>query len=466
MKTLFFFCLFIASLFIYPPNVSAHGFGQLYNLPVPFWMYLYGGAAAIVVSFIIVGYFLNKTTVGVTYPKALLKNTSSLIASKSFILILKGISLFLFFLTVVSGFVGTGFAQENFNMTFFWIIFLLGLTYIIAILGNVWKYINPLAILVDIIEKLFRIELNGTITYPRHLSYFIALLFYFNLIWFELFYETTPYVLSLLIIHYTIISLSGVFLIGKRDWFEYGDFLNVFFRLIGRIAPFELVNQKLYFRPPFIGSIRDEAKNISLVLFILFILSSTAFDGFHSTILYYQYFLYSPLIPSNEIAYFFVNTFSLLFSLIIFFVIYMVSMFLVKKITQSKLTVNDLALKFAFTLIPIAFVYNVAHYFTLILIQGQSIIPILSDPFGYGWNLFGTAEYVTNLSVLNMNIIWHAQVALILLGHIVGVYLAHVVALDTFSSHKKALVSQIPMLILMVAFTMIGLWILALPINS
>ena len=55
---------------------------------------------------------------------------------------------------------------------------------------------------------------------------------------------------------------------------------------------------------------------------------------------------------------------------------------------------------------------------------------------------------------------------LILLGHVVSVYLAHVEALKTFQNAYRAAISQIPMLLLMVCLTSAGLWILSLPIAS
>ena len=53
---------------------------------------------------------------------------------------------------------------------------------------------------------------------------------------------------------------------------------------------------------------------------------------------------------------------------------------------------------FVYTLIPIAIAYHLAHFLTFFLIYGQQIIPLLSDPFGYGWDLFGTASYEVDIA--------------------------------------------------------------------
>lgn len=451
---------FIFLPFLVPEAASAHAFGSLYNLPVPFWMYLYGGAAAILVSFLIIGYFFNKKNQELSYPTINLSKISfvSSFTNKRFLTIIRTSSVFLFFLTILSGLIGDNNAYINFNMTFFWIIFLLGLMYTTAIIGNVYKIINPWKILAE----LFNIKTKGIIEYPKSLGYYPALLFYFLLIWFELLGNTTPATLSIILLQYTLINAIGIVTFGKDNWFRYCEFFSVFFRLIGKMAPIEHKSGKLLLRPPFVGLLREKADHSSLLLFILFMLSSTAYDGFRETApwvrLYWQNF-------DGIINYDLFQTIGLALSPLIFLTIYLVLIALTKVITKPRESIKELSLQFAFTLIPIAFVYNIAHYYTLIFTEGPNIIRLISDPFGFGWNLFNTANYYSSI-IIDASFVWHSQVAFILLGHIVGVYLAHVIALNIFPSHKKALVSQIPMLILMVSYTMIGLWILSQPITS
>jgi len=354
-------------------------------------------------------------------------------------------------------------------MTFFWIVFALGLTYATALIGNIYSIINPWKIIVEWYEKLSGSVIKGTIAYPKNLGYWPALFFYFLFIWFELFGQTTPIKLSVILVQYTLLILVGVFTFGKDSWFRYCEFFSVFFRLIGKIAPVEYKSGKLYLRPPFVGLIKENAEHFSLLLFALFMLSSTAFDGFKETLPWVRFFwqyvddFARPILGSN--AYSIFQTVGLLFSPLVFLVIYLLLIRLAKTVAKSSLSMKDLSLKFAFSLIPIAFVYNIAHYYTLVFTEGPNIIRLVSDPLGFGWNLFNTADYY-NSFILGANFVWHSQVAFILLGHIVGVYLAHLVALNVFTSHKRALLSQLPTLILMVTYTMIGLWILSQPITG
>lgn len=454
---------------IIPEPVFAHAFGQKYTLPLPFWLYLYGAAAALIVSFLIIGYFFNQSRRDFKYPRLLLFKIN---IQSSLVTILKIISIFFFLLTIATGILGIDSSFSNFNMTFFWLIFLLGFTYLTALVGNLWSTVNPWKILVELGETLIGEESRGIFKYPQKLSYWPAFVFYFLLIWFELVGGTTPAKLSLLIVQYTLINFAGVIAIGKKNWFCYCEFFSVFFNLISKVSPIEAISGKIYLRPPFVGLVNDRAKHFSLLMFILFMLSSTAFDGFSSTIpwLRLSYRLETVvggLLGENSLLTFQgVKTLGLAASPIIFLYIYLALITLAKLITKSQQTIAELALQFAFTLIPIALVYNVAHYYSLLLTEGQNIIRLVSDPFGFGWNLLGTANFISNIGIVGASFVWHSQVLIILLGHVIAVFLAHLVALRIFPSHHKALISQFPMLALMVIYTITGLWILSQPLAT
>jgi hypothetical protein len=120
--------------------------------------------------------------------------------------------------------------------------------------------------------------------------------------------------------------------------------------------------------------------------------------------------------------------------------------------------------RFVLTLVPIALAYHLAHYFSLLFIGGQYAIPLLSDPLGRGWNLFGTAGYQVDIGFVTPRLQWTVAVFAVVLGHVIAVYLSHVTALRVFRGRRAALKSQIPMVCLMVGYTMISLWILSQPI--
>ncbi|HET9243381.1 MAG TPA: hypothetical protein VFN99_08045, partial [Gaiella sp.] len=122
---------------------------------------------------------------------------------------------------------------------------------------------------------------------------------------------------------------------------------------------------------------------------------------------------------------------------------------------------RSLVPEFLRSLLPIAFVYVVAHYVTLFLVQGQFAIPLLSDPLGRGWDLLGTASVVPDLTVLSPNTTWYVQVVALVSGHVAGLAVAHDRAVTIFADRRDALRSQYAMLALMVLYTVGGLWVLS-----
>ena len=112
-------------------------------------------------------------------------------------------------------------------------------------------------------------------------------------------------------------------------------------------------------------------------------------------------------------------------------------------------------------MIPIALAYSVAHYFTLLVDAGQDGIYLASDPFGKGWDLFGTADFRPTENVFSPNTIWYVQVGVLVTGHVLGLVLAHDRAISLFKSARTAIRTQYAMLALMVLYTCTGLWLLS-----
>ncbi len=204
MKKAIFFLTFALS-FLFPAPTYAHAFGQLYNLPVPFWFYLYCGAVTIAASFIIIAYFVSSASATLKYPTYNLSKFQlfKVLTKKASFIVLKIISVFLFILTVLSGYIGTNDPRFNFNMTFFWIIFMLLFVYAMALVGNIWSVINPWQTIVVWFEQIFKVQTNGRFNYPKNLAYYPAFILYFIFIWVELVGEVTPIKLSVYLSLYT-----------------------------------------------------------------------------------------------------------------------------------------------------------------------------------------------------------------------------------------------------------------------
>jgi hypothetical protein len=124
-------------------------------------------------------------------------------------------------------------------------------------------------------------------------------------------------------------------------------------------------------------------------------------------------------------------------------------------------TTASIAGAFAHSLVPIAFAYVSAHYMTFLVFQGQTIIPLASDPLGHGSDFFGTADRTIDYGILGATVTWYLQVVLVVVGHCLALALAHDRALVLYTSQRDAVRSQFWMLGVMVAFTSLALFLLS-----
>jgi len=472
----------VASLL--PATAAAHSFVEPYLLPVPFWLYVYACAATLVATFAIFGYFLGRESAHDTASISSIASLPTAATGTRFLLAsLRGGALACLLLTVVAGFVGSGDPLRNIAMPLFWMVFLLGFAYVVALIGDLFELANPWRTIVDFIARVVPTFDRPRLAYPHWLGYYPALALYMSLIWLELFVLPRPATLSTALTIYTLITLAGVSAFGSRQWFHHGEMFSVFFRIVSWAAPIEYVAAKDFIRvrlrPPLRGAIDARPEHASLVLFILFMLSSTAYDAIHDTEfwleLYWQHLVHiaqplwgTDMVQSQNVlmrGYFIYQRLGLLLSPLAYFGLYVLMLAWAKRLTRSPIPVRKLALDFAPSLVPIAIVYNVTHYYTLLLMQVSKLGRVATDPFGLGWNLFGLGM-PEPASLLDMGFVWHSQVALVLIGHVSSVYLAHVAAMRVFANRRQAIVSQLPLLVLMVAYTAIGLYILSLPIGS
>ncbi len=477
-----------ATALLLPAAAHAHGFGRLYNLPVPFWLYAWGAAAALLVSFVVVGLFVASNAPAEGRATRDLADTRAVQAARRLrlVAILRVLSVAALLLCIATGFLGSRDPYRNFSMTCFWVGFVLGFAYLTALIGNLYAAINPWRVLAEWLDHAVHGFTRGRVAYPQALGAWPALAFYMVFIAFELFGLGRPFSLAAMLLAYTLINFAGVWWVGAAAWFRHCEFFSVFLRLTALMAPIEYVRPEgggasvLRWRRPFAGVLQERPDSLGLVVFALFMLASTAFDGLRSTQWWVELFwkdptgvltqwigkapiyAYATLLPWYKAW----EKLWLLASPLVYFGVYLAFIAMTRVVTRSPRPLRELALDFAYTLLPIALVYNVTHYFTLILTEGVKLVSLLSDPFGWGWNLFGTAHLWRAPILPDMGLVWHTQVGLILLGHIVSVVLAHRVALRVFPGRGQAVLSQLPMLGLMVAFTVAGLWILAQPLTA
>jgi hypothetical protein len=122
---------------------------------------------------------------------------------------------------------------------------------------------------------------------------------------------------------------------------------------------------------------------------------------------------------------------------------------------------QDLRVRLALTLLPIAAGYAVAHNFSTFVLQGQRVFALLSDPFGWQWNLFGSANFYPDISVLDARATWFIAVAAIVAGHAASIWWSHRVVLAAGAAPRRAAFALVPLTSLMVGYTAVSLLLLA-----
>jgi hypothetical protein len=359
----------------------------------------------------------------------------------------------------------------NLAPTFVFVVFWVGMVPLVVVLGNVWRVLNPWRAAADgaawITEGL-GLRWEPLAQYPERLGRWPAAGLLFAFTAYELCYldAAEPRSLALAILIYTWITWVGAAVFGREAWFENCEAFTAYFGFLSRIAPFGAQERdgrtELVVRPPLKALTRWDVKPGTLAV-IAVMLGSVAFDGFSRTSIWQNrlFDIEAELISSpglSDLAVFGFNLLGLTAGVLLVAGFYLVAVAGARAVAHAH---RPLVAAFVFSLVPIALAYAVAHYFSSLVNQGQFAIPLASDPFGRGWDVLGTADFAPNVTALTPNTIWYTQVAVLVVGHVLGLVLAHDRAVALFTSARTAVRTQYAFLVLMVLYTVGGLWLLS-----
>ncbi len=458
-------------VFILPKFVFAHAGQRGHVMLLPTDLYIGGGAAVVALTFIFMIIVAGKTDIGKNIkldpPEAQINSVS----------LLSFLSLTTMFSLIWIGFKGNSDPMQNLLPLTTWIIWWIGLTMATALFGNFWNFISPWPALGKLISYFPRINLNsefGRLSLKK-LSYWPAVILFFLYAWLELVHPSPmdPVTLARIIVVYLIITVAGILIFGSKQWLNTCEPFTVFFRMVAWLSPIYLIPAKerntfsssiISIRIPCSGLLRSELLPISGTAFILLVLSTVSFDGLSRTFWWLSINGINPLefpgktymVPTNTIGLFL--TF-LVFSIAYYFT-HIISSFLNPNSKPSG--------SFIFSLIPIAFGYHFAHYLPAFLVDIQYALIALSDPFSLGWNLFGTSEWNVTASFLSdfesVVTIWFLQISAIVLAHVAAVIVAYLLQIHDSKNVQNSVLMQIPTTMLMIGYTVFGLWLLSTPV--
>jgi hypothetical protein len=489
---------------------QAHAFGERYDLPVPLWMNLAGGGAVVVLSFVIAAWFMQPgAKENASPPTNLLAMPWFRALSNRWVLrAVRIFSVLLFVVALLAGYFGIPDYARNAAPTIVWVLGWVGLAFASVLLGNVWLLLNPWLILFQWADALWRRltkrGLSRELPYLRRFGVLPGILMVIGFVWFMLASGQAGDSLSIayMLACYSIITWTGMFLFGPIAWTTRAEAFTLLFGILARFSPTALrvADREACLQagcPPdengecidcpeaFLRAPQDKRQitlrgfgaglivrhplPLPMVILVLMVLALVAFEGFMDTPQWIDLMVsLGELQESDGIHAPLKTTLMFVLATALLFALFYIVSALMRRLgygsaARKRSTLQIMGL-FVLSLVPIAVAYHIAHYLYWFITQIQFVVPAASDPLAFGWNLFGGRDFVPDRAAVPLKVIWHTAVVAIVAGHVIAVYVAHRVALNEFGSRRAALLSQIPMLLLMVVYTMTSLWMLAQPI--
>jgi hypothetical protein len=470
----------LALVFCLAAPAAAHGFGQRYDLPLPLSFYIWGAGATVALSFVGFALFLRAEHGLLTWhidwrakgrPAAALAAVARALASGMLLVV------------IVAGLFGNQDPIRNIAPVMVWIIGWVGLAFLSVLLGDVWRLVNPWNAIFAFAELCCRRVCADAVfgfarRYPQWLAAWPAFLLLMAFAWMELVWSgrNDPAALAVALAAYSALTFCGMGLFGRQTWLAQGEMFTLVFGTFARFGPLAAIPQGIRLRMPAAGLLTDQPATFSMVALVVALLATVTFDGLLETPLWARIdlavldwasepsFGTVPILREDQMVRL-VRSVALVAFILLFLAAYAVVCRLTSAAVGKHVAPTGGVLRsFVLTLVPIAIAYHVAHYFSLFFLGGQYVIPLISDPLGRGWDLFGTAHYQVDIGLVTPRLQWSVAVVAVVLGHVCAIYLSHVTALRLFADRRAALLSQIPMVALMVIYTMLSLWILSQPI--
>ena len=427
----------------------AHGVGTRADLPVPVTLAIMGAAVAVLVSFLALGLLWPTPRLrGEQAGRALPLGLQKLLDSPVLRVVLRLLALAISGLVLSVALFGPVDPPANIAPWALFITFWVGLVPASLLLGPVWKLLNPLRTLHAALAK---------VTGPapgadrlESLGYWPAAGALLAFCWFELAYpeRSTPAKVGTFLVVYSLVQLAAALYFGA-GWFARGDGFEVYSTLLGRLSPLgRRADGRLVLRSPLDGA-AGLATTRGLAAVVVVLVGTTAFDGLTRTTFWQN----GPGISGDA------RSLPQLIGLTLMVALVAGLYVLATTVAGRVAGIDNGPAVYAHSVIPIAAGYAIAHYFSLLLLDGQLTWILASDPFQHGLNLFGTAANAVDYTAVSPRTISVVQVLAIVVGHVVGVVLAHERAV-TVSSGYKARTAQYPLLLVMVFFTIGGLLLL------
>lgn len=456
---------------------EAHGLAQRYDLPIPLNVYLFGAGAAVALSFLAVAGFSRGRGARIQDG---CQGRAVLCLPPTACQALGVVSAALFLGLLACGFWGAPDTLKNPLPVAVWAVWWVAFPIFALLAVDLWPVANPWMALFRLCGGATLASQPPPLRYPERLGAWPAVVLYLVFAWMELAWSEGehPRPLAAAILAYSVLCWMGMALFGPETWLRNADPFARALSLLGRVAPFALTPsgeaRTVLVRPYGRALLTNPPANTAALTFVVLLLATVSYDGFLETpfaVTLTETLLDAPalapfwaaLVAANLEPGLVLRAAGLPVASVLLLAAYWAAVASMPSPPDGP-SVRARAFAFALALVPIAGAYAIAHYLWFFLVAGQYLIPIASDPLGRGWNVFGTALYLVDFGVVDARFIWSTAIVVVVAGHALAVWTGHRVALRLYGSPAVAMRSQIPMLALMVGYTMTSLWILAQPL--
>lgn len=434
---------------------NAHVSERALVLLLPTYIYIRAGTAAVAISFIIL----------LAAPPALIRRVFSswampALPRKNVIAdVISLCSTAFLFLAIWVGFTGTGDPTVNMLPLLIWSVWWIPVPVIQAVFGDVWRMLNPWSGVARLIAPG-----QPLVQLPKGLGAWPAVIIFaaFSVFHIADIAPSDPTRLAKTVLCYWTITLAARVIFGP-EWMKRGEAFSVLFHQFARLAP--ITNGRIGVP----GHDLLAAGSVSMATGVLTIsmLAAGSFDGLKGSFWWLGNIGINPLEFPGRSAVVWPNALAVLASIVVLAVIFYALTVAGLRLVKAPFS---LANRLALAVLPIALGYHMAHYLTAFMVDIQYSLGALTDPLARGddWLRLGKHHVTTGFfnSPDSVRMIWLAQASAIVAGHILAVLMAHAIALDALGSHRKAIISQAPLAVFMVAYTVFGLWLLATPTGA
>ncbi|MGR3455425.1 hypothetical protein [Pseudooceanicola sp.] len=444
-------------LLLVPGRAGAHASEQGFVLLLPTDLYVAGGVATVVLTLALIGVLPDRAARAIFRPVALWRFRRRGGWGGASLLVLA-----VFLWALWRGVAGPQDPTANPLPLLVWTAFWLFLVTAQGVAGDLWRGLNPWT------GPWRWIGAAPVLRYPGWLGRWPALLGLFAVAGFLLAdpAPARPERLALAAGFYWALHMAGTALFGPR-WLLSAEALTVMMRayaglaLIGRrggrgaagLTGWRWTGRRA---PPLAGAV-----------FMVALLAAGSFDGLNETFWWLATLGVNPLEFPGRSAVVLPTLAGLALAFAGLAAIFAATLHAGTILAETPQPLARLVRHFAPTLLPIAFGYHVAHYLPTMLVDGQYLLLMLTDPGDTGADLLGLGGMQVTTGFFNtrdtVQVIWLTQAGAVVYGHVVAILMAHVVALDLFGTGRRAMLSQVPLAIFMVLYTLFGLWLLASP---